>query len=81
MRDPGRESVTVAVFRSATSRLVEANMQVLPPLAAWPGWFDLPVFFVMLVLYTAAPVVASIWLFRRRTSDDALASRDSAVMG
>lgn len=56
----------VAVFRSTTSRLVEANMQVLPPLTAWPGWFDLPVFFVMLVLYAVGPVAASIWMFRRR---------------
>jgi Cu-processing system permease protein len=56
----------VAVFRSISSRLVEANMQVLPPLEVWPGWFDLPVFFVMLVLYAVGPMAVSIWVFRRR---------------
>jgi len=54
------------VFRSASSRLVEANMQVLPPIEAWPAWYDLPAFFVMLTLYAVVPVAASVWIFRRR---------------
>lgn len=56
----------VDVFRSASTLITEANMQLLPPLEVWPAWFDLPVFFVVLSLYTIVPVVASVWLFRRR---------------